>query len=113
MKSIIAGILTAAAFATPAFVFAQQVAPETRAEVKAELKQVEQAGYQPARGEDPDYPSDIQKAERKISTEQGGMVNDSLGGAVSSTSASGRYASRSKPSNCVGPAGFCVPYFGS
>jgi hypothetical protein len=37
---------------------------EARAKKNAELKKLEEAGYQPARN-DPNYPTDIQKAEKK------------------------------------------------
>lgn len=38
---------------------------EARAKKNAELKKLEGAGYNPARGSDPHYPQDIQNAEKK------------------------------------------------
>lgn len=42
-----------------------QQAPVTRAQVKAELVQLEAAGYQPG-GDDVYYPADIQAAEQRV-----------------------------------------------
>jgi len=47
MKSLIYGILLASALAAPALSLAQSNAPVTRAQVDAELKQLEAAGYRP------------------------------------------------------------------
>ncbi|MEC5408170.1 DUF4148 domain-containing protein [Paraburkholderia sp. MPAMCS5] len=40
--------------------------PLTRAEVMHELEELEAAGYNPSLGDDGQYPSDIQEAERKV-----------------------------------------------
>ncbi|RDT03805.1 DUF4148 domain-containing protein, partial [Burkholderia contaminans] len=45
MKSLIATFAAAAVLAVPAVSFAQQNAPVTRAQVKADLVAVQQAGY--------------------------------------------------------------------
>src|SRR5258708_36543752 len=81
MKSLICAVFAAAVLAAPAVSFAQVGnAPFTRAEVKADLVQVEQAGYSPARN-DPNYPADIQAAEARIhtpstaDTSYGGVTN--------------------------------------
>ncbi|ABE35242.1 hypothetical protein DR64_6042 [Paraburkholderia xenovorans LB400] len=66
MKSLIQAVVVAAALAAPVAVFAQSNQPLTRAQVRAELVELEQAGYSPARGEDPTYPADIQAAEAKV-----------------------------------------------
>ena len=51
--------------------FAQSACdPVTRAQVRAELVRLEQAGYQPAAGDDPYYPEDIQAAEAKVAREE-------------------------------------------
>ena len=57
--------------ATSASVYAQtSSAPAahqlTRAEVRHELEELEAAGYNPAQGDDVDYPADIQAAEAKV-----------------------------------------------
>jgi hypothetical protein len=59
----------------------------TRAEVRAQLVQLENVGYQPGRN-DPNYPNDIQAAEAKVAS-QGGDVASSVGGAPAGTSNSG------------------------
>jgi hypothetical protein len=38
----------------------------TRADVRHELEELEAAGYDPSRGDESDYPADIQEAERKV-----------------------------------------------
>jgi hypothetical protein len=40
--------------------------PITRAQVKAELVDLEKAGYNPNMANDPNYPADLQKAEKKV-----------------------------------------------
>jgi uncharacterized membrane protein len=47
MKSLIQAVVVAAALAAPVAVFAQSNAPLTRAQVRAELVQLEKAGYKP------------------------------------------------------------------
>ncbi|HEF5872135.1 TPA: DUF4148 domain-containing protein [Burkholderia cenocepacia] len=46
--------------------FAQSTAPLTRAQVRDELMRLEAAGYDPAKGDDGEYPADIQAAEAKL-----------------------------------------------
>ena len=65
MKNLIQAVVVAAALAAPVAVFAQNTAPLTRAQVRAELIELEKAGYNPAVGEDPHYPDDIQAAEAR------------------------------------------------
>ncbi|WP_081067892.1 DUF4148 domain-containing protein [Burkholderia territorii] len=107
--AIVAGTLTA-----PALSFAQSATPLTRAQVRADLISVERAGYDPARGNDPHYPSDIQAAEAKVAARK--QATSGFGSAPpDGTSASGKHvlASRHAAASCVGPASFCNPYFGS
>lgn len=69
MKSLIkAAVLSLAIFA-PIALFAQSNQPMTRAEVRAELQQVEAAGYRPAAGRDPYYPADAQIAEARVAAQ--------------------------------------------
>ncbi|ANB72151.1 hypothetical protein AYM40_07055 [Paraburkholderia phytofirmans OLGA172] len=84
MKSLIQAVVVAAALAAPIVSFAQSNAPVTRAQVRAELVQLEKAGYNPARGEDPNYPADIQAAEAKVAAQ-----NDAVGGVAGGSSQSG------------------------
>ena len=65
MKKIICALLTAVLIA-PAVSFAQTSnGPVTRAEVRAELVQLERAGYQPA-SKQIHYPDEIQAAEQRV-----------------------------------------------
>jgi hypothetical protein len=49
----------------------KQARKEARAKRNAELKQLEENGYQPGR-DDPNYPQDLQNAQRKAGIGQGG-----------------------------------------
>ncbi|CAG4888713.1 DUF4148 domain-containing protein [Paraburkholderia saeva] len=70
MKSLIKAVAVASVLVAPAISFAQTNQPETRADVRAQLIQLEQAGYNPAR-RDPQYPADIQAAEERVNAEHG------------------------------------------
>lgn len=103
MNSLIKAVAIAAVLAAPVASFAQSSQqPVTRAEVKNQLIQVEQAGYNPAMSNDPDYPSDIQAAERRVQaqdpttaaqTQEPVADTSGYGGAVNGSSQSG-YAVR-------------------
>jgi hypothetical protein len=86
MKLLIHAVLAAAVFAAPAVSFAQQSdAPATtRAQVRAELVQLENAGYNPAVANDVTYPAGIQAAEARVAAPASGY-----GGMISGSSASG------------------------
>ena len=105
-----------AALGGPALCFAQTTAPLTRAEVKADLIRVEQAGYDPASGDGVYYPANIQAAEAKVAAEQAThTLNDAAGGTtLTGTSAAGKRAAapRDSASSCSGPASFCDVYYG-
>ncbi|CAB3764690.1 DUF4148 domain-containing protein [Paraburkholderia solisilvae] len=66
MKSLIKAVALAAVLAVPAVSFAQSNQPVTRAEVRAELVQLEQAGYSPFDSSDAHYPAGVQKAEARV-----------------------------------------------
>ncbi|MDA0570505.1 DUF4148 domain-containing protein [Burkholderia gladioli] len=79
MKSLIATVAAAAVLAVPALSFAQPTnGPLTRAEVKAELAQLEKAGYNPS-AERNDYPNGIQAAESRINPQQNFANADTSG----------------------------------
>ncbi|MGF6597875.1 Ni/Co efflux regulator RcnB [Paraburkholderia sp. GAS448] len=59
MKSLIQAVVVAAVLAAPLASFAQSSQPLTRAQVRAELVQLEKAGFNPARSADAYYPNDI------------------------------------------------------
>jgi hypothetical protein len=78
MKAMIYAMLAATVLAAPALSFAQGTnGPVTRAEVRADLVQLEKAGYEPARI-DPDYPADIQAAEARVHAQS--MSGNAYGG---------------------------------
>ncbi|MGY6156284.1 DUF4148 domain-containing protein [Paraburkholderia graminis] len=111
MKKIFVCLAVAAsALAAPALSFAQSSEPVTRAEVRADLVRLEHAGYKSALASDAYYPNDIQAAEAKVAAQQG---SGGFGGAQQRTSSGAPARMSMTTSTCVGPAGFCSPYFGS
>lgn len=70
IKSFVPAVVIAAALAAPAFAFAQSNAPVTRAQVRAELVQLEKAGYNPGSSE-VYYPQDVQAAEARVHAQNG------------------------------------------
>lgn len=87
MKSLIQAVVIAAAFAAPVAAFAQSNAPVTRAQVKSELIQFEQAGGRVNSSNDPYYPEDAQRAQARIDAQNGN--NQAFGGVQTGSSASG------------------------
>ncbi|NPT53116.1 DUF4148 domain-containing protein [Paraburkholderia elongata] len=69
MKSLIKAVALVVVLAAPVASFAQSEQPLTRAEVKAQLIQIEQAGYNPAVATDSTYPADIQTAEARVAAQ--------------------------------------------
>ena len=91
MKLVQSLIVAAAALAIPAVSsFAQSNQPVTRAEVKAQLVQIEKAGYDPA-GDQTQYPANIQAAQARVNADNGAATG--FGGAADGTSASGSHHS--------------------
>ncbi|CAE6715468.1 MULTISPECIES: DUF4148 domain-containing protein [Paraburkholderia] len=86
MKSLIQAVVVAAVLAAPVASFAQSNQPVTRAEVRAQLIQLEKAGYQPGRS-DPYYPADIQAAQARVA-QQNGTAESSYGGVANGSSQS-------------------------
>ncbi|SAL03758.1 DUF4148 domain-containing protein [Caballeronia ptereochthonis] len=93
MKTFISAVAVAAALAVPALSFAQQSnAPLTRAQVRADLIQLEKAGYNPNIS-DPSYPSNIQAAEARVSAQtvaQATTQTSDYGSVAAGSSQSGR-----------------------
>ncbi|MBB4517501.1 DUF4148 domain-containing protein [Paraburkholderia fungorum] len=107
MKSLIYGVLAISVLAAPGVSFAQQVnAPVTRAQVRAELIQLEQAGYYPGRGNDPNYPADLQAAQARVAAQHG------MAQAQAPTSGYGPAVSGSSQSGGAAPAGSQSIFFG-
>jgi hypothetical protein len=92
MNSLIKAVALAVAIAAPVASFAQSNQPVTRAQVRAELVQLEKAGYQPIRGADPYYPDDIQAAEARVAAQNGNAAATGVGGVSAATAASGHAA---------------------
>jgi len=87
-KSLLSALLIASALAAPSFAFAQDNnAPVTRAEVRAQLTQLEQAGYNPA-ANDNYYPQALQAAQQRVDAANG-VTAQGYGPSNSGTSASG------------------------
>jgi len=73
MKSLVKTAALSAVLAVsavPALSFAQSGQPLTRAQVRDELVQLEQAGYRPG-ANDPYYPDDLQAAQARIARQGG------------------------------------------
>jgi len=113
-KILVSIALAVTTLGAPVLSFAQSNAPLTRAEVRADLVRVEQAGYTPG-ANDINYPSDIQAAEAKIAAQNDQqLANQSVGGvAENGSSASGAASHTAMQSSCVGPVSFCNLFFGS
>ncbi|AJY09113.1 DUF4148 domain-containing protein [Burkholderia dolosa] len=88
MKSLINAVALAALVAAPAVSFAQSSQqPVTRAQVRAELVQLEQAGYNP--NDWMHYPENIQAAQAKIAAAQNaGATVDATGYGANAAAAS-------------------------
>ncbi|WP_322023833.1 DUF4148 domain-containing protein [Burkholderia sp. BCC1977] len=94
MKTALSLLVLAAAVAAPAVSFAQSASgPVTRAEVVAQLRQLEQAGYKPLKSQ---YPDDIRAAEARIEQSSG------IGADAGASSASGRPALTAPVSRTAG-----------
>lgn len=71
MKFLINALIAAAALAVPVLSFAQQSSsPVTRAQVRAELGQLEAAGFKGA-PTGPYYPANLQAAEARVARQNG------------------------------------------
>lgn len=88
MKSLIKAVALVVVLAAPAASFAQSEQPLTRAEVKAQLKQVEQAGYRPGASDDANYPADIQAAEARVAAQNATAQADTTGYGTTATGSS-------------------------
>ena len=82
MKTLISVTLAIGALVGPALSFAQTAPGElSRAEVRADLAQLEHAGYNPAANSDATYPDNVLAAEAKVAAQQrAARSNDAVGG---------------------------------
>jgi hypothetical protein len=88
MKSLIKAVALVVVLAAPVASFAQSEQPLTRAEVKAQLKQIEQAGYKPGATDDANYPADIQAAEARVAAQNATAQADTTGYGTTATGSS-------------------------
>jgi hypothetical protein len=87
MNKLISMAALALAVAAPVSSFAQSGnQPVTRAEVRAQIVQLERAGYNPGVVRDSSYPADIQAAQARVDAQQG------YGGAADGAAQSGARA---------------------
>ena len=107
MKSLVYAMVAASALSIPLASFAQSDTngPVTRAQVRQDLINVEQAGYNPA-AKSPYYPDDIQAAERRVNEQQG------YGGVAAGTSQSGAPAPVQMQRAMPAESDTQSPYFG-
>jgi hypothetical protein len=91
MKSLISAVVVAAALIAPVASFAQSNQPATRAQVRAELVQLEKAGYNPI-GDHTDYPANLQAAQARVDAQSGTAqaVTSGYGAPIAGTSQAGR-----------------------
>lgn len=90
MKSLIKTVVIVASLAASATVFAQSNSGITRAQVRAELVQLEQAGYHVGDGDEAHYPEALQAAQARVAARDG--ATSGYGGSVAGSSQSGRPA---------------------
>ncbi|SAL57349.1 membrane protein [Caballeronia peredens] len=91
MNKFIGIAAVALALSAPVASFAQSNQPLTRAEVRAQIVQLEKAGYNPGVISDSKYPADIQAAEARVAA-QNGTAQSAFGGAVDGAAQSGARA---------------------
>jgi hypothetical protein len=97
MKNLIAAALAATVLAAPALSFAQaEQQPVTRAQVRAELVQLEKAGYRPGLSS-PYYPADLQAAQARVAEQNGAAEATAYGAPANGTTQAGNRAPNIKP----------------
>lgn len=84
---LVQSLIVAVVVAVPAITFAQSSQPLTRAQVRAELAQLEKAGYKPE-GDSTTYPRNIQAAEATVNA-QNHDAESTYGASTSGSSAAG------------------------
>jgi hypothetical protein len=93
MKTLVKAAALVAAIAMPLVSFAQTSQPVTRAEVRANLVQLEKAGYRPSDFSDTNYPTNILAAEAKVAAQSQRTQDSGYGPSTSGSSQSGHGAS--------------------
>ncbi|MFL9903603.1 DUF4148 domain-containing protein [Paraburkholderia fungorum] len=90
VRTFFSAVVLASALAAPTVSFAQSSLPVTRAQVSAELVQLQKAGYHVGNGDQTTYPAQIQAAEAKVAAQNG--ATSGYGGVVSGSSETQRPA---------------------
>ncbi len=88
MKSLIQAVAVAAVLAVPAASFAQSNQPVSRAQVRAELQQLEAAGFKPG-FDDVHYPQNLEAAQARIATQNNPTQVSDYGPAATGASQTG------------------------
>lgn len=71
MKSLIQAVVVAAALSASTVSFAQSASAVTREQVRAEIVQLDKAGYHVGDGDNAHYPDAIQAAQARIAAQNG------------------------------------------
>lgn len=87
IKAFVPALVIASALVAPSFAFAQNNGPVTRAQVRAELVQLQKAGYNPSEDR-VNYPQDLQAAQARVNAERG-VTNTAYGPSTAGTAQSG------------------------
>jgi hypothetical protein len=89
MRKLLTAIAIAVTIVPSAAVFAQaSQQPVTREQVRAELAELERAGYNPSAGDDSHYPDQLLAAEAKVAAEHA-AAGTALGGVSQGTTEAG------------------------
>ncbi|SAL02626.1 membrane protein [Caballeronia pedi] len=97
MTSWVKVVIAAAVLSAPLASFAQSSAPVSRAEVRAELVQLEKVGYSPV-AEDASYPAKLRAAEARADDVRLAQAQaEGYGSSTSAASQSGRASKRVDP----------------
>ncbi len=87
MKVFLQAVAVAAVLSAPIVSFAQGTTELSRAQVRAELAQLERAGYHVGDGDNTQYPRQIQEAEARVAAQQAAAA--SYGGVSAGSSEAG------------------------
>lgn len=91
---LIQSLVVAAVVAIPALSFAQSNPALTRAEVRAQLVELQSVGYNPA-SDQTQYPKNLEAAQARLNAKKGLSVS-AYGGASAGVSASGSHDTQSE-----------------
>jgi len=100
IKVFVPALVIASALAAPSFAFAQNNGPVTRAQVRAELVQLEKAGYNPSEDR-VNYPQNLQAAQARVNAEQGAATTAYGASTAGSTQSGSRAAVSMSDRNSV------------